>query len=72
MADLIIEKYAIAWDLNENKGQLAVIDSQGNRVTRPISNAGELLALKAMFESNRVMLRNGRYVITGFEELIDG
>lgn len=70
MADVVVDKYAFAWDLKTNSGLLAIRGKGGEMVERPISNAGELLVLKQMLESDRVVLRNDNILVTGLEDLI--
>ncbi|MBX2852308.1 MAG: hypothetical protein KTR15_11250 [Phycisphaeraceae bacterium] len=43
----------------------------GEQVTRPVSNAGELLVLKELLESPRVVLRDNNLLVTGFADLVE-
>ena len=68
---VVIEKYAFAWDLQSNSGVIAIEGKGGEKVKRPISNATELLALKALLDQGQVVLKNNNLLVTGFEDLVD-
>ena len=68
---LVVDQYAFAWDLKSNSGLVAIRGEDGQLVKRPISNAGEMLVVKSLLESQRVVLRDQNLLVTGFAELID-
>ncbi|MFK7790893.1 MAG: hypothetical protein AB8C95_15550 [Phycisphaeraceae bacterium] len=72
MADvLVVDQYAFAWDLKSNSGLVAIRGENGELVKRPISNAAEMLVVKDMLSSQRVVLRDNNLLVTGFTELIE-
>jgi hypothetical protein len=71
MADVIVDQYAFAWDLKSNSGVVTIRGEGGEQVTRPVSNAGELLVLKELLESPRVVLRDNNLLVTGFADLVE-
>ena len=72
MADvLVVDQYAFAWDLKSNTGLVAIRGEDGELVKRPISNAGEMMVVKELLESQRVVLKNNNLLVTGFAELIE-
>ena len=50
---------------------VAIKGEDGELVKRPISNAGEMLVVKELLESQRAVLKNNNLLVTGFTELIE-